>query len=406
MLGREGWSIWWDRQIPAGKTFDEVIEKAINDAKCVVVVWTKESVNSRWVKTEAAEAAERGILIPILLENVKVPFEFRRIQAAQLINWNGDVNDESFIALLSSITATLGKPVNPNIKEIGKGDITLPSNQTSASRAHDFEHLKSKERKMMGGGNAVPTLNEVSSILESERRTKERSNTSIASSANIKSVKGFSLSNRSRLAVFVSGVILTIIVVTIVVFRNKHEEPLISQSNAAIQNLNNNVEISNNSPTQPNITNPTDTANRVVAAPVDSPPLVSPSPKVNPTSSPTPKTTPTPRPSPSPPVAGQGSVLRPTVKLLASANVVEVECGRRGGVELTAEVINPDGATLLYSYSATGGMVAGSGPHARWYLNSDVAPGTYIATVAVGNASGGVSFASVQVLVKKCLIKE
>lgn len=31
-LEQHGWSVWWDPQIPPGKTFDEVIEKALNAA--------------------------------------------------------------------------------------------------------------------------------------------------------------------------------------------------------------------------------------------------------------------------------------------------------------------------------------------------------------------------------------
>ncbi len=38
-----GWSVWWDRQIPPGRTFDEVIEEAIDEARAVVCVWTDAS---------------------------------------------------------------------------------------------------------------------------------------------------------------------------------------------------------------------------------------------------------------------------------------------------------------------------------------------------------------------------
>src|SRR5215211_8193119 len=88
-LQAQGWSVWWDRVIPAGKTFDEVIEEAINAAKCIVVVWSDKSVSSRWVRTEAGEGADRQILVPVLIDDVKIPLAFRRIQAAKLIGWQG-----------------------------------------------------------------------------------------------------------------------------------------------------------------------------------------------------------------------------------------------------------------------------------------------------------------------------
>ncbi len=33
----QGWSVWWDRKIPPGKTFSQVIEEELADARCVVV---------------------------------------------------------------------------------------------------------------------------------------------------------------------------------------------------------------------------------------------------------------------------------------------------------------------------------------------------------------------------------
>ena len=62
-----------------------MIEEAIKAAACIVVVWSKDSVQSRWVKNEAAEGAKRDILVPVLIDEVEPPFEFRRVQAAKLL---------------------------------------------------------------------------------------------------------------------------------------------------------------------------------------------------------------------------------------------------------------------------------------------------------------------------------
>src|SRR6188508_2064980 len=56
-LSARGWSVWWDRTIPPGRTFDEVIEEALDDAQCVVVLWSTTSIASNWVRAEAAEGA-------------------------------------------------------------------------------------------------------------------------------------------------------------------------------------------------------------------------------------------------------------------------------------------------------------------------------------------------------------
>lgn len=100
-----GWSVWWDRKIIAGETFDEVIEHELETAKSVVVLWSKDSIASEWVKNEAAVAAERGVLVPALIDHVKLPLEFRRKQAADLVNWDGDPSHQGFQALCDGITA-------------------------------------------------------------------------------------------------------------------------------------------------------------------------------------------------------------------------------------------------------------------------------------------------------------
>lgn len=112
-LEQYGWSVWWDRQIPPGKTFDQVIEEELNAARCVIVLWSKDSVASRWVKTEASAAAEREILVPALIEDVKIPFEFQRIQAARLVDWQPGTPHQDFDLLVKAVERTLGQPSKP-----------------------------------------------------------------------------------------------------------------------------------------------------------------------------------------------------------------------------------------------------------------------------------------------------
>jgi hypothetical protein len=108
-----GWSVWWDREIPHGKDFDLVIEQELNAARCAIVLWSKESVQSRWVRGEASAAAARDCLIPVLIEPVTLPLEFRQIQTADLIGWNGDTNNPEFVRLLEALTGLVGREPNP-----------------------------------------------------------------------------------------------------------------------------------------------------------------------------------------------------------------------------------------------------------------------------------------------------
>ena len=95
-LEQAGWSVWWDREIPPGRSFDEVIEEALSQARCVVVIWSEASVRSEWVKTEAAEAAARRILVPILADGSRIPLEFRRLQAAVIDQWDDLVDNDAW----------------------------------------------------------------------------------------------------------------------------------------------------------------------------------------------------------------------------------------------------------------------------------------------------------------------
>lgn len=103
-----GWSVWWDRKIVAGEAFDQTIERELESAKCVVVLWSTASVASEWVKNEAAAAAERGVLVPALISDVKIPLEFRRRQTANLIDWEGDTSSEGLLALREGVAARVG----------------------------------------------------------------------------------------------------------------------------------------------------------------------------------------------------------------------------------------------------------------------------------------------------------
>lgn len=83
-IERRGWTVWWDRKIDAGVSFDREIEKAIDAAKCVVVVWSAASADSDWVRNEATEGLERGVLVPVLIDPIRLPLAFRRTQTIDI----------------------------------------------------------------------------------------------------------------------------------------------------------------------------------------------------------------------------------------------------------------------------------------------------------------------------------
>ena len=71
------------------------------------------SIESEWVKNEASVASERGVLVPALIDSVKLPLEFRRKQTADLIGWDGDLSHGGFHALCEGIAASMGIAAPP-----------------------------------------------------------------------------------------------------------------------------------------------------------------------------------------------------------------------------------------------------------------------------------------------------
>ena len=122
-----GFSVWWDRKIVAGQTYDEVIEHELDTAKSVVVLWSTHSVVSEWVKTEASEAVQRGTLVPARIDDVKAPLEFRRKQTGDLIDWNGDPKHTGFEALCRGVSAMVARELPSQAAVSAPGETRPPS---------------------------------------------------------------------------------------------------------------------------------------------------------------------------------------------------------------------------------------------------------------------------------------
>ena len=105
----KGWSVWWDPEISAGQLFDDQIEAAMNAAKCVLVVWTPTSVASRWVRGEAREAADRGILVPVRFEEARLPMDVRALHTTDLDDWGNDPATPPFQEVLRSLGAMIAR---------------------------------------------------------------------------------------------------------------------------------------------------------------------------------------------------------------------------------------------------------------------------------------------------------
>ena len=107
-LERAGHFVWFDLHIKGGAEYGKVIEEALDAADAVVVLWSTQSVQSAWVRDEAAAGRDKNCLIPILIEPINPPMGFRQYQNLDFSSWKGRGKPSQFAELISSIDALGG----------------------------------------------------------------------------------------------------------------------------------------------------------------------------------------------------------------------------------------------------------------------------------------------------------
>ncbi|WP_139350151.1 TIR domain-containing protein [Rhodanobacter sp. C03] len=109
-----GWSVWWDPEILPGQEFDRQIDAELKIAAAVLVVWTAHSVDSRWVRGEARDAADRDILVPVRFDNAILPIDVRAFHTIELddaaVSAGGPQLNELLQALEGQIARHAGRP--------------------------------------------------------------------------------------------------------------------------------------------------------------------------------------------------------------------------------------------------------------------------------------------------------
>ncbi len=111
----QGFKVWWDVGLRTGEAYDEVTETALRTAKAVVVLWSKKSVVSRWVRAEATLADRNKTLLPCMIEVCERPIMFELTQTAELGHWNGDGDDGAWVAFLTDVRRFVAKEAAPAI---------------------------------------------------------------------------------------------------------------------------------------------------------------------------------------------------------------------------------------------------------------------------------------------------
>jgi TIR domain-containing protein len=122
-LKQVGWTVWWDPQLRAGERFDEVIERELTNARCVIVIWSRRAIQSQYVKDEATYALGLNKLIPVAIDEVSPPFRFQGLHTISLAGWRGSASASAFQKLRVDIERIIGPPLsNDQPADSAKGD--------------------------------------------------------------------------------------------------------------------------------------------------------------------------------------------------------------------------------------------------------------------------------------------
>lgn len=110
LLEEAGYTVWWDALIEGGAAYARSIGSALETADAVIVMWSAHSVESDWVRDEAAQGRDRQCLIPISLDGARPPLGFRQYQVIKFRSWRGRRDSPQFEALERAISSCSGAP--------------------------------------------------------------------------------------------------------------------------------------------------------------------------------------------------------------------------------------------------------------------------------------------------------
>lgn len=108
-LKKAGFSVWWDRQIQCGQAWNEVLDDAVKQASCVVVLWSPLSTESKWVLHEASVALARDNYAPARIQLCSIPTPYNQLQATDIIDWDGVSDHPGVRNLLNRCDALVPK---------------------------------------------------------------------------------------------------------------------------------------------------------------------------------------------------------------------------------------------------------------------------------------------------------
>ncbi len=149
MLRLYGYSVWfeYDQAVGPAHAFDQGpstptefgrrIDRELQQARAVVVLWCSMSRKSDWVREEAQRALQRGALVSTRIEPVDVPGPFYGPAVIDLSGWDGAPQSSPLAPLLGEIADRVGRL--PKADPSGLGDYEEHWRQSGGQALSSFE---------------------------------------------------------------------------------------------------------------------------------------------------------------------------------------------------------------------------------------------------------------------------
>jgi hypothetical protein len=83
-------NVFWDANVQPGDVWRQVLADRLQQARCVLALWTKGLNETSFVTSEVERAQRRGVLVPVKLDaDAYIPLGFDRWQHLDLSGWSG-----------------------------------------------------------------------------------------------------------------------------------------------------------------------------------------------------------------------------------------------------------------------------------------------------------------------------
>ncbi|HEV2818581.1 MAG TPA: toll/interleukin-1 receptor domain-containing protein [Allosphingosinicella sp.] len=105
---QQGYSVWWDEELPPHLSYSDVIAEQIGAAKAAIVVWSESAARSQWVRAEADLARNQAKLIQASVDGRMPPMPFNQIQFAAIGDWGGEEDHQGWLKIKASLAVLAG----------------------------------------------------------------------------------------------------------------------------------------------------------------------------------------------------------------------------------------------------------------------------------------------------------